>query len=274
MLASFGVGGSEARPQPGGQGDAWRAAGVILKPVDDVDAAAWTAQVLANVEERGFRISRPVSAVDGRFVVDGWTAWSVVEGTHDLTRRWPEVIRTGEALHEALAGAPRPPFLDRRTDVWAIGDRVAWDAQPFEVHDLGLCALAVRLRRYVRPSAEPSQLVHGDLSGNVLFHEDLVPAIIDFTPYWRPALFSLAVVAVDAVSWYGANGTLFDALPDHPDRASMLARAGMYRLVTSDQAAMLKPESVRATYLAENTASFARLLTHLEGWCSEIENQS
>ena len=273
VLDSFGLEGATARPQPGGQGDAWRAAGVVLKPVDDVDAAAWTAQVLADLEERGFRISRPVSAVDGGFVVDGWTAWSLVEGTHDLTRRWPEVIRTGKKLNEALAGAPRPPFLDRRVDVWAVGDRVAWDAQPFDVHDPGLRALAVRLRRYLRPSSEPSQLIHGDLSGNVLFHEGLAPAVIDFTPYWRPALFSLAVVAVDAISWYGANGTLFEALPDHPDRASMLARAGIYRLVTSDRAAMFKPESVRAAYLADNIASFARLLTHLAEWCSEIDDQ-
>ena len=38
VLGLFGLGDSEARPQPGGQGDAWRAAGVVLKPVDDVDA--------------------------------------------------------------------------------------------------------------------------------------------------------------------------------------------------------------------------------------------
>ena len=149
----------------------------------------------------------------------------------------------------------------------------ASDAQPLHVHDPGLHALAVRLRRYVRPSVEPSQLIHGDLSGNVLFHESLAPAVIDFTPYWRPALFSLAVVAVDAVSWYGANGTLFDALPDHPDRASMLARAGLYRLVTSDRAARSKPTSVGAAYLSDNTASFARLLTHLNDWSSKIEDQ-
>ena len=36
---------------------------------------------------------------------------------------------------------------------------------------------------------------------------------------------------------------------------------------------MFKPESVRAAYLADNTASFARLLTHLDEWCSEIEDQ-
>lgn len=264
VLASFGLGGSAARPQSGGQGEAWRAADVVLKFVEDVDAATWTAQLIAGLEERDFRISRPVAAVNGGFVVEGWTAWSVVEGTHDLTRRWPGVIRAGQALNEALAGAPRPPFLDRRVDVWAIGDRVAWDEQPFYVHDPGLRTLAVRLRRYLQSSAEPSQLIHGDLSGNVLFHESLNPAIIDFSPYWRPALFSLAIVAVDAISWYGADATLFEALVDHPDYASMLARAALYRLVTSDRAAMIKPAPLRAAYLADNTAPFAKLLAHLD----------
>ena len=36
----------------------------------------------------------------------------------------------------------------------------------------------------------------------------------------------------------------------------MLARAGIYRLVTSDRAAMFKPESVRAAYLAEITVAY------------------
>ena len=234
--------------------------------MDDPQAAEWTAHVVAGLKERGLRIARPVAAVNGAFVAGGWTAWRVVEGTHDLAQRWPEVIRTGEALNKALAGAPRPPFLDPRVDVWAIGDRVAWDEQPFDVHDPGLSALAMRLRRLVRPTAEPSQLIHGDLSGNVLFHEGLAPAVIDFTPYWRPALFSLAVVAIDAVTWYGANGSVFSALPDHPDRTSMLARAGIYRLVTADRTARTKPTSAGAAYLEDNTSSFARLLTHLDDW--------
>ncbi len=37
----------------------------------------------------------------------------------------------------------------------------------------------------------PPQLVHGDLTGNLLFHTSLPPAVIDLSPYWRPtALFN------------------------------------------------------------------------------------
>lgn len=272
VLASFGLGALIAWPQSGGQGDAWRTEHVLLKPVDNDAAAAWCAQVLAELPERGFRIARPVASVDGDFVVGGWSAWNVVEGEHDLRHRWPEVIRIGMALNEALAAATRPPFLKDRTDVWAVGDRVAWDEQPLEVHDPTLRSFALRLYRYVEPSTEESQLIHGDLSGNVLFHPGVSPAVIDFTAYWRPALFSLAVVAVDAVSWYGADQTLFNALPDNPTRDSILARAGLYRLVTSDRAARLKPPASRNAYLADVTSSVARLLTNLDAWIASPGN--
>ena len=39
----------------------------------------------------------------------------------------------------------------------------------------------------VRPvSGVAPQLIHGDLTGNVLFGDGLAPAIIDLSPYWRP----------------------------------------------------------------------------------------
>lgn len=55
-----------------------------------------------------------------------------------------------------------------------------------------------RLTRLIRPVCGPSQLVHGDLSGNVLFAEGLAPAIIDFSPYWRPTSYADAIVVIDA----------------------------------------------------------------------------
>ena len=39
-----------------------------------------------------------------------------------------------------------------------------------------------------RPTKSPSQLVHGDLYGTVLFAGTAAPGITDITPYWRPAI--------------------------------------------------------------------------------------
>jgi len=41
--------------------------------------------------------------------------------------------------------------------------------------------------------------------GNVLFADASPPAVIDFSPYWRPAGLALAVAAVDALMWGGAR---------------------------------------------------------------------
>ncbi len=67
-----------------------------------------------------------------------------------------------------------------------------------------------------------SQLIHGDLSGNVLFAAGLPPAIIDFSPYWRPVAYASAVVAVDGVLWFGAGEALLQraAVKVEPSRHS------------------------------------------------------
>lgn len=43
-------------------------------------------------------------------------------------------MEAGERFHDALASVPRPAVLDRRTDRWAIADRVAWEELPLEPH--------------------------------------------------------------------------------------------------------------------------------------------
>ena len=52
--------------------------------------------------------------------------------------------------------------------------------------------------------------MHGDLTGNVLFARGLPPAVIDFSPYWRPVGFASAVVVGDALLWEGADESLLD----------------------------------------------------------------
>ena len=56
------------------------------------------------------------------------------------------------------------------------------------------------LQSLLRPVHAVNQVIHGDLSGNVLTGNVLtapgrVPAVIDFSPYWRPAAYADAIVA-------------------------------------------------------------------------------
>ena len=84
----------------------------------------------------------------------------------------------------------------------------------------------------LRPVRLEDQLVHGDLGGNVLFAEGEPPAVIDFSPYWRPAGLALAVAAVDALMWGGADPAILDELAGQPELDQLLARALVYRIIT------------------------------------------
>ena len=214
----------------GGQGSSWRAGDVVIKPLDlSEEALAWQAEVLASISCDGFRVSRPLYAGDGLLVVDGWCAWKAVEGRHE-ERRWPEIIAVGERFHAALAGVPRPGFIALRADPWAIGDRVAWgelQASEFE-HVKHLTQLLSGLK----PISAQSQVIHGDLTGNVLFDDLLPPAVIDLAPYWRPPTFASAIVVADALVWEGADESLLDAVAHVKDFDQYLLRALIYRAVT------------------------------------------
>jgi uncharacterized protein (TIGR02569 family) len=228
VLAAFGV---SARPEPlsGGQATAWRAVDVVLKPLDmSVDALRCQAEVLGAVEPDGFRVAAPMRSQDGELVVDGWTAWPMLAGAH--APRWADIVAVGERFHRALAGVERPAaVLDARTDGWARADRIAWGEQPAgdcarvpEVADLLLAARTA--------VSAPGQLIHGDLSGNVLFADGLPPAVIDLSPYWRPSAYASAVVAVDAVLWHGAD---LDLLSTVAADAQLLVRALLFRLLAT-----------------------------------------
>jgi len=229
-LAAFGARGDPV-PLPGGRGTTWRAGDLVLKRADLApDEHAWQAEVLPTIRTDGTRIPLPRRAIDGSLVVDGWAASTYLVGEHRAAR-WAEIIRIGERFHAALADLARPAFIATRTNPWSIGDRVAWGEAPVEPY-LGVPHVG-RLAEVLRPIDEPSQLIQGDLTGNVLFDDSLPPAVIDLSLYWRPTAFASAVVVADALVWEGADATLPRAV-DHVDRfGQYLARALIYRLVAA-----------------------------------------
>jgi hypothetical protein len=133
------------------------------------------------------------AALSGRGVeaVNGWEASQLVAGDPDVSRQ-DDVLRTGIAFHTAIADQPRPAFLDLRDDPWSIGDRIAWDELPVQACPAALDLLEPLIN--VRRTGDlASQVVHGDLPGNVLFADGLPPAIIDWAAYWRPTSWASAV---------------------------------------------------------------------------------
>ncbi len=217
-------------------GATWRSGDIVLKRTDAPPAwTEWEARVLSAVRTDRIRLQQVRKALDGACAVGGWVARDFVAGSHGR-RRWSEIIEAGDALHAALAAVPdslaRPPSVGRN-DPWSIADRVAWDELPVPAvagaEDPGL----VQLLDARGPVGAPSQLVHGDLTGNVLFADGLAPGIIDFSPYWRPAAYAIGVVVADAVVWEGADLTLVDRVADRAHMGQSLVRAMIFRHVTA-----------------------------------------
>src|SRR4051812_23342860 len=231
VLRAFGVE-APAQPLPGGQGTSWRAGDVVLKP-DTGAVHEYLAETLAPVVPDGFRLAQPVPTLDGGWVRDGWVAARWVVGTApdpSAPSTWLQIVEPGRAFHRALADVDRPSFVDARQDWWAVADRVAWGERTVDLHP-ELLDVARRVGAALEPLG-PSQLVHGDLTNNVLFAAGLPPAVIDISPYWRPPAYAEGVVVADALCWHGASASLLD-LADVPVAA--VARALLFRLATTNE---------------------------------------
>jgi uncharacterized protein (TIGR02569 family) len=231
VLQAFGAT-AEPVALEGGQGQSWVVGDIVLKPLDLRESElAWQADVLRSVRCDGFRVSRPVRSHSDTLVIDGWCAWERVEGRHE-DRRWPEIIAAGERFHAALAAFPRPDFIATRSNNWSVADRVAWGEGP---SDRGAYVRHLpQLFGALRPVAAPCQLVHADLTGNVLFADGLPPAIIDFSPYWRPPAYAAAIVVADALVWEGAGEDIVASVAHLEDWPQFLLRALIFRIVTDE----------------------------------------
>lgn len=220
----------------GGQGRTWRSGNIVFKPVDDPVEASWLATVFEQLKVDGLRLARPVRSSDGRWVVSGWSAQRFVSGSP--APRHEDILQVANALHHALAPVPEPKFLRQRAGLYPWADRLAWG----EVEDLQArtgnghgSRLFAGLAAGRQPIDLPSQVVHGDLYGNVLFAGPAPPAVVDITPYWRPAGWAAAVIAVDAIAWGGAPVELITEWSQSPhlptrDWPQLLRRALLFRL--------------------------------------------
>jgi uncharacterized protein (TIGR02569 family) len=203
---------------------------VALKPVDDPRQDEWVCETYdAWPTDASIGVPRPLRTRDGSWSSDGWAAHLWVEGESASVVDDPVWFRRAvDGFHAMTASLPRPAFLDDRDDPWAIGDRVAFGEQE-----------PVAARRFVDqaltgcgPAKEAPQVVHGDLTGNVLRTSDDRAVVIDWPPYFRPQGWALAVVATDAVCWQGADLSLLRDWDDVSSWPQLVRRALVYRVTT------------------------------------------
>lgn len=214
-----------------GRGRTWRVGDLVLKPLDMPPAAIrWLdADARARCDPQVLRLSLPVKSRSGELVVDGWTAFPVLTGTHE-SGRWQEIAQIARDFAALFESAERPSFIAPRTDPWARADRFAWNEEDLPgVLDAPHVSQLLEARR---PLEAPSGIVHGDLAGNVLFDSSDPPAVIDLTLYWRPPEYSVAIIAADAVCFEGAPLSLLHSISRDPRFAQYLVRALLFRIAT------------------------------------------
>jgi uncharacterized protein (TIGR02569 family) len=199
----------------------------VVRPTEDTEEAAWKSEVLAELDGAGtFTVPRPIRDDQGNWVREGWQAAEWIPGAADETRV-SDVVQAGEAFHRAIAGLPRPAFIMASNDPWSNADRVAWGEAA-----LPASQLLEQLVGEYHPVQTPSQVIHGDLLGNVLFAQGRPPALIDWAPYWRPAGLGAAIAVADAACWHGYS---LDDLAEHdgiPEWRQLLLRALVFRMTT------------------------------------------
>ncbi|OFE15701.1 hypothetical protein BA895_21505 [Humibacillus sp. DSM 29435] len=215
----------------------------------------WLAQALAEFASGEVRIAKAASTQDGSWSFEGWSATHRVEGTEpdfSATSTWVEIIKAGRAFHRAVVHLRRPDCLDARHDWWARADRAAWGERPIQFYD-EFAGIARRLQDVLEPLSAP-QIVHGDLTGNVLFAPGMVPAVIDISPYWRPPEYADGIVVADALAWHGARPSLLDRVDVS---VAAVARALLFRMATTTECVASGVEGVDVVGEAQRYASAA-----------------
>ena len=193
-----------------------------------------------------------------------WTATHFISGNGCPTVRPILLLEASRAMHADLlhlyppSSTPPPPAILARTDRWAWADHYAWSEisltsipnlessmltrlQPHLDRLTALLTLSPsQLAQDRDVNVSQRQLIHADLSGNLLFSnppdevQSLRPGIIDFSPLWRPVAYAEAIVAADLLLW--RKGDLESirelGLLQGQGRQEILVRATLFRVVT------------------------------------------
>jgi Ser/Thr protein kinase RdoA (MazF antagonist) len=238
-LRQFGLA-TELDQLPGGSQPTFRVGSAVLKRIQETSLEnnhspqliQWIADVTARLEMHAFRLPRAIATIDGRLITDdGWTAWTFLDGQHATPHDIPDCIAGITAFHQALHGIPKHPLMDDNRTPWGKAHQWCWGAAPPVIQPQlqPLIAQLYALRQPIQTS--PAQLIHGDLNPeNILIAPGQPPALLDFSPFWAPAEFALAIFA----NWIGPRRGDHGVLAEFahiPNFAQLLIRAALRMLL-------------------------------------------
>jgi Ser/Thr protein kinase RdoA (MazF antagonist) len=227
----------------GGEGRTYRAGGYVYRREHRRAEATYVAELYARLPMDGFRIPCPLRTHDGTWLSpDGWSGWSYVAGVPVTPPDVPAVLSAIEAFHRALAHEPFPELLTTKDNPYTRAERRAWEDMPEDL-DPDIAQLVALLLRYRHPLPQlRHQLIHVDLNdANILVAPGEAPALIDFTPAWRPTAYATAMFAY-WIGLYRENRTPLDQFLAVPAFAQLLIRATLSKLLTIHELRRQEPQ--------------------------------
>lgn len=189
--------------------------------------------IIDKIVPEGYRLSKPIRSTDGTFVSHGWVCTRFERG-HEARGKIEEKLRVSRLFHRDLSGVNVQDF-PRPDHAWSKAHQIAWQAKelPEDIHKEARDMIINLLRKVSLLQRYNLQVVHGDLSGNILFDDTLEPLVIDFSPTVAPVEYAEAILACDCIAWQGSPVSEIDLLPDSELYKEMITRAVIFRLTVA-----------------------------------------
>ncbi len=240
----------------GGLGTTYKSGNIVLKRTYDAVKSEELASIIERLpthQNAHVQIPRPIRSQNGKWVEDCFVAWEYIPGEEQVGH-YQEKMAVCDGFTDLFESVQKPNFITCEEDPWSTADRITWDERTRE-YEPEWQNIIDRVTAHKKPITVASQLIHGDIAGNILFTAT-VPAAIDITLYWRPACYAKALLAMDVQVWEQADPRRLHALiVDIPEIDQLLVRAALRRVIAQpEQVATIQKDPKQALAKAESYA--------------------
>jgi hypothetical protein len=233
ILNSFNLSG-EIYALNGGQNSSIRVNDAVLKPVgENTQFCEWGLTILHSINPHGYRLSKPMKCNNGNFVYKGWCCTCYEPGEH----RQGEVnqkLEVARLFHKDLAKIDFTE-IPKANDPWSIANGIAWQKEnlPSTISKEAVRILEELVGMVKLNENYKVQIIHSDLSGNILFDNTRSPLIIDFSPKIAPIEYAEAILVCDCIAWQGSPISELGLIRNSMFHIEMIIRAVIFRLSTA-----------------------------------------
>lgn len=214
----------------GGQNESFKVGNYVFKPVSEPEKYIWIASIFEDISPDSVLISKPIKSKYGNYIEEGYGVTEFIPGTfHPFMMR--EKLEAAHRFHKFLSCIEKPDDFNEWTSPWTESGRIAWGENelPKTFDKRAKFIINSLLEQIVQINLD-SQLIHSDLSGNILFNS-AVPLFIDFSPDFRPLEYAHTILVTDSIAWNEEPLESLDLLQLNTDiKKQLVLRAIVFRI--------------------------------------------